>query len=122
MGTWLKSTTFRAQFTVVDIPDSSYNGLIGRPILTAIKVIVSPVHLKLKFPTARGICEMSGDLKSARVCYQTSVPPANPGAPNPESRHKRKGKGEVNTMTKVEQDNYPTERESFKRATPHEEV
>ncbi|GAA0145619.1 hypothetical protein LIER_36153 [Lithospermum erythrorhizon] len=41
MGTWLTSTTIRAQFTMVDIPDSSYNGLIGRPILTTTEAIVS---------------------------------------------------------------------------------
>ncbi|GAA0142598.1 hypothetical protein LIER_03458 [Lithospermum erythrorhizon] len=35
MGKGLMSTTFQAHFTVVDIPDSSYNGLIGRPILIA---------------------------------------------------------------------------------------
>ncbi|GAA0146111.1 hypothetical protein LIER_06140 [Lithospermum erythrorhizon] len=36
-----------------------------------------------------------------------SVPPVNPGAANQELRLKRKNKGEVNTMTKVEQDNSP---------------
>ncbi|GAA0178126.1 hypothetical protein LIER_29794 [Lithospermum erythrorhizon] len=61
MGKGVTSTTFRVQFTVVDIHDSSYNGLIGRPILTAIKAIVSPVHLKLKFLTEGHISEMSGD-------------------------------------------------------------
>ncbi|GAA0157623.1 hypothetical protein LIER_14852 [Lithospermum erythrorhizon] len=64
---------------MVDIPDSSYNVLIGRPILTAIKAIVSPVHIKHKFPTAGGIGEMSGDQKCVCVCYQASIPSANPG-------------------------------------------
>ncbi|GAA0141129.1 hypothetical protein LIER_02344 [Lithospermum erythrorhizon] len=50
-----KSSTIRAQFTVVDIKDPSYNGLIGRPILTALRAIVSPIHLKMKFPTPGGI-------------------------------------------------------------------
>ncbi|GAA0155166.1 hypothetical protein LIER_12951 [Lithospermum erythrorhizon] len=50
-----KTTTIKAQFTVVDIDDPSYNRLIGRPILTALRAIVSPLHLKIKFPTAGGI-------------------------------------------------------------------
>ncbi|GAA0184486.1 hypothetical protein LIER_31774 [Lithospermum erythrorhizon] len=45
------TTTIKAQFTVVDINDSSYNGLIGRPILTVGRAIVTPLYLKLKFPT-----------------------------------------------------------------------
>ncbi|MGS7457655.1 hypothetical protein, partial [Mycobacterium tuberculosis] len=49
-----KKATIRAQLTVVDIVNSSYNGLIGRPILNALIAVVSPLHLKLKFPTAGG--------------------------------------------------------------------
>ncbi|GAA0139428.1 hypothetical protein LIER_35089 [Lithospermum erythrorhizon] len=37
----LTNTTFQAQFTVVDIHDSSYNGLIRKPKLTEMKAIVS---------------------------------------------------------------------------------
>ncbi|GAA0140578.1 hypothetical protein LIER_01894 [Lithospermum erythrorhizon] len=44
-------------------PDSSYNGLIGQPILTALRAIVSPLHLKSKFPTAEGIGEISANQK-----------------------------------------------------------
>ncbi|GAA0187318.1 hypothetical protein LIER_34606 [Lithospermum erythrorhizon] len=65
---------------------------------------------------------MSDDQKCTCVCYQESVRPANPGAANQESRRKRKRKSEVNTMTKSEEDNYPKERESFKRETRHENV
>ncbi|GAA0149407.1 hypothetical protein LIER_08588 [Lithospermum erythrorhizon] len=49
--------TIKAQFTVVDINDSSYNGLLGRPILTVLRAIVSPLHLKLKFLTSEDIGE-----------------------------------------------------------------
>ncbi|GAA0150236.1 hypothetical protein LIER_37083 [Lithospermum erythrorhizon] len=47
--------------------DEYDNGLIGRPILTTIKAIVPPIHLKLKFPMAGGIGEMSGD-QNALAC------------------------------------------------------
>ncbi|GAA0161566.1 hypothetical protein LIER_17850 [Lithospermum erythrorhizon] len=72
-----KNTTIKAQFTVVDIDDPSYNGMIGRPILTALRAIVSPLHLKMKFPIAGGIGEAYGNLKRARICYQASVPLVN---------------------------------------------
>ncbi|GAA0155334.1 hypothetical protein LIER_13088 [Lithospermum erythrorhizon] len=59
---------------LVDIAESSYNGLIGIPILTALRAIVSPLHLKMKFTTTRGIREICGNQKKTRMCYQTSVP------------------------------------------------
>ncbi|GAA0177705.1 hypothetical protein LIER_29736 [Lithospermum erythrorhizon] len=75
MGSSSKKSTIRAQFIVVDIDESSYNGLIGRPILTALRAIVSLLHLKMKFPTAGGIGEICGNQKKGMMCYQTSVPP-----------------------------------------------
>ncbi|GAA0176486.1 hypothetical protein LIER_29467 [Lithospermum erythrorhizon] len=51
VGEGTKISTIRAHFTVVDLEDSSYNELIGRPILTTLHAIVSLVHLKMKFPT-----------------------------------------------------------------------
>ncbi|GAA0164658.1 hypothetical protein LIER_20245 [Lithospermum erythrorhizon] len=72
-----RNTTIKTQFTVVDIDDSSYNNLIGRPTLTALRAIVSPLHLKMKFQTARGIGEMCGNQNRARICYQASVSPVN---------------------------------------------
>ncbi|GAA0168124.1 hypothetical protein LIER_40500 [Lithospermum erythrorhizon] len=58
VGSGNKKSTTRAQFIVVDILDSSYNGLIGRPILTALRAIVCPLDLKLKFLTVGGIGEI----------------------------------------------------------------
>ncbi|GAA0164228.1 hypothetical protein LIER_19916 [Lithospermum erythrorhizon] len=74
VGEGTRISTIRVQFTMVDLEDSSYNGLIGRPILTALRAIVSPVHLKVKFPTPRGTGETCGDQKKAQICYQTSIP------------------------------------------------
>ncbi|GAA0166855.1 hypothetical protein LIER_21919 [Lithospermum erythrorhizon] len=122
MGKGLTSITFQAQFTEVDIPDSSYSGLIGRSILTTMKAIISPVQLKLKFPTAGGVGEMTRVQKHAHIYYQASVPPVNPGVSNQESRRKRRGDNEVNTMTNKEEDNSPREKESLKKLVSHEEV
>ncbi|GAA0161699.1 hypothetical protein LIER_17953 [Lithospermum erythrorhizon] len=51
VGSGTRISTIEAQFTVVNLEDSSYNSLIGHPILTALYVILSTVHLKMKFPT-----------------------------------------------------------------------
>ncbi|GAA0158443.1 hypothetical protein LIER_38654 [Lithospermum erythrorhizon] len=69
-----RTSTIRASFIVVDISDPSYNRLIGRAILTALRAIVSPLHLKMKFPTIGGVGEVSGDQKRSRVYYQLSIP------------------------------------------------
>ncbi|GAA0171139.1 hypothetical protein LIER_25244 [Lithospermum erythrorhizon] len=74
VGKGSRMVTVQASFTVVDIADPSYNGLIGRPLLTALRAIVSPLHLKIKFPTPRRIGEMTGDQNRRRECYQLSIP------------------------------------------------
>ncbi|GAA0141329.1 hypothetical protein LIER_02496 [Lithospermum erythrorhizon] len=61
-----RTSTIRVSFTVVDISDHSYNGLIGHPILTALRAIVSYLHLKIKFPTTGGVGEVSGTRKELR--------------------------------------------------------
>ncbi|GAA0168005.1 hypothetical protein LIER_22823 [Lithospermum erythrorhizon] len=60
-GNASRTVTVRAAFTVVDIVDPSYNGLIARHLLTALLAIVSSLHPKMKFPTLGGVGEMSGD-------------------------------------------------------------
>ena len=54
---------------MVDCP-SSYNVIIGRPILNKWKAVTSTYCLKVKFPTENGIGEMKGDQVLARECYQ----------------------------------------------------
>ncbi|GAA0145026.1 hypothetical protein LIER_36058 [Lithospermum erythrorhizon] len=74
VGSAPRMVTVRACFTVVDITDPSYNGLIGRPLLTALRAIVSPLHLKMKFLMPGVVGEMTGDKKRRRECYQLSIP------------------------------------------------
>ena len=64
--------TTTARFLIVDAP-SSYNMLLGRPSLNAIKAIPSAYHMMIKFPTVSGVGMVRGDQRVARECYTTSM-------------------------------------------------
>ena len=57
--------TTTVRFLVVDAP-SSYNMLLGRPSLNAIKAIPSVYHMMVKFPTVSGVEKVRGDQRVAR--------------------------------------------------------
>ena len=61
--------TRQLDFLVVDCP-SSYNVIIGRPILNRWKAATSTYCLKVKFPIDNGVGEVRGDQILARECYQ----------------------------------------------------
>ncbi|GAA0144017.1 hypothetical protein LIER_42785 [Lithospermum erythrorhizon] len=90
-----RKVTIRASFTVVDISDPSYNGLIGRPILNALRAIISALHLKMKFPTTGGVGQESGDKKRASVCYQLSVPRGGSLRESPEQKRQKRDKQKI---------------------------
>ena len=52
---------------------SSYNAIIGRPTLVAMKEVTSTYHLCLKFPTLCSITFVRENQYEARMCYTTSV-------------------------------------------------
>ncbi|GAA0185607.1 hypothetical protein LIER_32894 [Lithospermum erythrorhizon] len=123
MGTGSTSITVRTQFTVVDIQDQSYNGIIGRPTLTAIRAIVSPAHLKVKFPTPGGIGEMSGDQQKARRCYQVSVPPVNGKTKGIQAKRARENHMEINSVEKEDDEmGLFKDDEGSEGAMTHEEI
>ena len=64
--------TTTARFLIVDAP-SSYNMLLGRPSLNAIKAIPSAYHMIIKFPTIHGVGMVQGDQRVARECYTASM-------------------------------------------------
>ena len=64
--------TTTARFLVVDAP-SSYNMLLGRPSLNAIKSIPSAYHMMIKFLTVSGVGMVRGDQRVARECYSASM-------------------------------------------------
>ncbi|GAA0151747.1 hypothetical protein LIER_10401 [Lithospermum erythrorhizon] len=39
------------EFTISNMGDGAYNGFIGRPALSKFEVVVSLIHLKMRFPT-----------------------------------------------------------------------
>ena len=53
-------TTTTARFLIVDSP-SSYDMLLDRPSLNAIKAIPSAYHMMIKFPTVTGVGMVRGD-------------------------------------------------------------
>ena len=52
--------TTKIKFLIVDAP-STYNMLLGRPSLNAIRVIPSAYHMVVKFPTENGVGMVRGD-------------------------------------------------------------
>ncbi|XP_015940934.1 uncharacterized protein LOC107466471 [Arachis duranensis] len=80
---WLQTTlgeqplsrTQDIQYIVVDC-FSPYNLILGRPFLNRFAVIVSTVHLCVKFPVQDDmVATVHGDLQEARHCYNTSLKP-----------------------------------------------
>ncbi|XP_074377700.1 uncharacterized protein LOC141719221 [Apium graveolens] len=66
------------KFHVISV-SSSFNAILGRTTITALKAITSISHLKMKFPTDFGVVEMNGDQTTARQCYLTTVSPRKKG-------------------------------------------
>ena len=69
VGTQPRQLTHQLDFLVVDCP-SSYNVIIGRPILNRWKAAMSTYCLKIKFPTDNGVGEVRRNQILARECYQ----------------------------------------------------
>ncbi|XP_071933287.1 uncharacterized protein [Coffea arabica] len=68
VGASPKCRTVPVNFAVVKEP-SSYNMILGRPTLNALRAVCSTLHLSMKFPTPEGVAEVLGDPKVARACY-----------------------------------------------------
>ena len=64
--------TTTVRFLIVDAP-STYNVLLGRPSLNAIKAIPSAYHMVIKFPTTNELGMVRGDQRVARECYSASM-------------------------------------------------
>ena len=68
VGDYPQQITKDVMFLVVDC-SSTYNAILGCPILNSWKVVTSTYHLMIKFPTEYGIGEVRGDQVTARKCY-----------------------------------------------------
>ncbi|XP_073060300.1 uncharacterized protein [Primulina eburnea] len=76
--------TVTTSFTVVDSP-SSYNIILGRPVMNELRAVASTYHQKIKFPVGSRVGEVKGDQSSSRKCYVEAVR-------TDQSRSKREGK------------------------------
>ena len=48
---------------------STYNAILGRPILNSWKAIISTYHIMIKFPTDYRVRELCGNQVAACECY-----------------------------------------------------
>ena len=60
------------EFIVMNI-DSPYTAILGRGWLGIMKVVASPLHQKLKFPSKEGIVLIRGKQEDARYCFGLAV-------------------------------------------------
>jgi hypothetical protein len=67
VGNGYHSTTAWMNFMVIRSP-SSYNGIIGRPGISAMRVVPSTTHGMLKFPVEGGIVTLYNTTASPREC------------------------------------------------------
>ena len=59
-------------FTIVS-SFSSYTAILERPWIHSMKAVPSSLHVKVKFPTERGVIVIKGDQQAARQCLTTVV-------------------------------------------------
>ena len=52
---WPTIVNMNVEFLIVDTPNNVNNAILGRRSLNKVKVIVSTLHLLMKFPTVNGI-------------------------------------------------------------------
>ena len=68
LGDPSSQATTTTRFLIVDA-SSTYNMLLCRPSLNAIKAIPSACHMMIKFPTVSGVGMVRGDQRVARKFY-----------------------------------------------------
>ena len=71
-GTYPTQNTMEIDFLIVDYP-STYNIILGRPVLNKLRATTSTYYLKMKFPTTHNVGEIRGDQVLARECYQANL-------------------------------------------------
>ncbi|XP_074346625.1 uncharacterized protein LOC141685422 [Apium graveolens] len=66
LSTPLGDNQYSLKLYVIRI-ESPYNAILGRPFMSTFEVVESIPHLKIKFPTEKGVGEMRGDQKTDRI-------------------------------------------------------
>lgn len=67
-----KSRTIQVNLTIVKV-DRPYNMLLGRPILNALKAIISTYNLSLNFLTPARVTEINNNVRMLRECYLATM-------------------------------------------------
>ncbi|KAK4386206.1 hypothetical protein Sango_2491200 [Sesamum angolense] len=76
MGTTSLRKTCLLKFLVVDIP-STYNVILGRPMLNAFRAVISTYHMKIKFPVIGGVGETQANALQACKYYVEAIKRGN---------------------------------------------
>ena len=72
MGEHPRLSTVMVEFLIFDCP-LAFNGVIGRPLLKALKAITSIYHLTMKFPSMEETGQVRGTHYDSRECYNKSL-------------------------------------------------
>ncbi|XP_073020195.1 uncharacterized protein [Primulina eburnea] len=99
MGAEELRKTVMMVFTVVNAP-TSYNIILGRPAMNALRAVASTYQQKLKFPVGNIIGEVRGNQPSSRKCYAETVKIENKRARR-DGESRRSGKEEVHFIQQV---------------------
>jgi len=87
-----QNRVIKVRYLLIDA-NTSYNILLGRPLLDQLGAIVSTPHLAMKFPSSKGdIITVHVDQKTTRECYVASLRmvPMKPEVEKCRKRAKRK--------------------------------
>ncbi|XP_012842286.1 PREDICTED: uncharacterized protein LOC105962516 [Erythranthe guttata] len=79
IGTPPRTRTQTVNFVIVEGSPTSYNIVIGRPMLHTFRAVPSTIHQKLKFPVGGMVGEVRGDQAQSRSCYVEMVKIAEKG-------------------------------------------
>lgn len=71
-------SSIMADFIVAKSP-SSYNTILGRPMLNNIRAVTSTYHLKMKILTTTRVGEVKGEQVLEKECYMQELKPAKMG-------------------------------------------
>ncbi|XP_074346963.1 uncharacterized protein LOC141685778 [Apium graveolens] len=80
----------RVKFYVVRI-ESPYSAIMGRPFLSNFEAVESIPHLKLKFPTEKGVEEMRDNQKTAKIIMLEDLEKGSVVRRTEQNREKEKG-------------------------------
>ena len=72
LGDSPRMATLIIDFLVVKCP-STFNRVLGRPLLKGLKAVTSIHRMTIKFPTAAGIGQVRGQQCDSRECYSRSL-------------------------------------------------